>query len=167
MRQATGYSTRGNNLARPSRKEVDDRPSALRKGLPLRPSTDMGSQTGVAAHSAIYFQCADVAENEVDHLIPRRSYSHSHHLASFPQSIETEEMKGRQLDHCKDSPTFGQMVEVSYNRLVRKSDRTLLRTDKPEAHIGENFGVGYGFKRQTSRSKRIIREIEQEPERIK
>lgn len=145
--------TRGSNPNRPSRQRFldctgDDRPSALRKVLPLRPENPTDSIIRTKS-TAKYFEYAGEPETVEEHIVPRKSLTRKLLLRVFPPQVEVEQVKGRQLD--KKS---GRMVETTDNRVVWKSDRSLLRNNKPENL--ENIR----FKRQTSRSRRIKTEIE-------
>ena len=95
-----------------------------------------------------YYDCFEGEETEETHLIPRKSLTRQQHLRLFPPVIETEARKARQLDKRS-----GNMVETTDQRLVWKSDHSLLRSNKPQVNIGT-------FRRITSRSK--VRRIEKE-----
>lgn len=178
MRRATGYTGRGKNKDRPSRMMplgTDDRPTALRKGLPFRPSGSIDS-TKVAEHASIFFECHECEETSDDHIVPRQSLTVQQHLKVFPQQIETEIRKARQLDHsvpCKVDLNIAtvcqlgsvsciaqhRMIPTSDQRRVWQSDRTLLRIGKPETW--EERKNAPRFTRITSRSKIRKTEIEE------
>jgi hypothetical protein len=100
-----------------------------------------------------YYESYSEVENEQDHIVPRRSLTQQQQLALFQPQIETETRKARQLDKRS-----GKMVETTDQRLVWKSDTSLLRRGKPDA-FGESK-TGTRFVRITSRSKRS--EVENE-----
>lgn len=135
MRKATGFDTRGGNDFRPSRKQYSE--------------THGVSQTAaVLETAALRYDCSDVQETVETHLIPRKSLTEQLHLALFPRTIETEQTTTRQRDKLT-----GDLVTVTNNRQIWKSDRSLLIQGKP---VDETR-----FKRETSRSKRRVTEIEE------
>lgn len=113
-----------------SHHEKDERPTALRRGLPITPSQGVDS-TSIADSAAKYHECAEVEETEADYLIPRQSLTTKLHLRLFPQRREFESLRPT-VHHQADKK--GKLVEVTNPkaRLVWKSDRTLLNPRIPE-----------------------------------
>lgn len=158
------YRTRG-GLNRPSKQPREHGPRVRELKFDEAKYLHQPSQSQVVADANKFNNNSEVIEDREGYLIPRKSLTHKYSLGNFPQDIEVEVMKGRQLDHCKTSPTFGQMVDFTYNRLVWKSDKTLLDPTKVDAKIGGSKG----FKRITSHTKRMItepREVPYEQDRI-
>ncbi len=89
------------------------------------------SVTALIAEAGIYSQYSDIAETATDHVVPRQSLTRQQLLEFFPQRVETEDVRSRQLDHAT-----GKMVEVTDKRVVWRSDRTLLNRTKPFEQIG-------------------------------
>lgn len=158
--------------------EVDDRPTALRKGMPLQPETPRDSTT-VLESTSRFMEYLGNEESTEDPVIPpetmrklvRRSVTQKQLLRVLPQTIEVESMQSRQLDRKGEGTVEvtvtervgnttiqraftvpGRMIETTDNRLIWKSDRTLLRNDKPD--LLENIQ----FNRETSRSKRMSKQ---------
>lgn len=114
-------------------------------------------------NSAIYYDCARIEETEETHVVPRKSLTNKLHLKLIQQSIEVLPIKTRQLDHS--DPNGVRMIKTTNNRLVWKSDKNLLRMNKPATNNGVNIrGVGAGYVRVTSSSKRRKFEVEELPE---
>lgn len=109
----------------------DDRPSALRTSQPIKPSQGEMSPTGAAEFAAKYFACASIEEQPETHLVPRKSITASQFLQFRSPELETEPMRARQL--AKDGST----VETTDNRLLWKSDRSLLRGNKPFSNMAK------------------------------
>lgn len=128
-RRATGFDHRGSN---------DFRPSRL---IPKLESHKL-STSALVADAGKYFECAEIAETQEDHIIPRQSLTNQLHLRLFPITFETEQRNAKQRNKVD-----GKLVATTDNRVIWKSDRTLLRTNKPEATIPV-------FVRETSYSKR-------------
>jgi hypothetical protein len=128
------------------------------------------SQAQMIAERAIYFECSEMEEKPEDYVIPRQSLTRQKLLGLFPQQIEVEPIKGRQLDHSKiKTPILTvadaerHMVSVEDNRLVWASDKTLLYRDKPTDNIGTFKREGYIA---DGLNKRTERRIEPEPKAI-
>lgn len=81
--------------------------------------------------AAKYFECAAVEETREDHIVPRQSITRQQYLGAFPVRVETETIPTRQLD--KQS---GELVETTDERITWRSDRSLLRRNKPFKDIG-------------------------------
>ena len=144
---------------RPSRfnlkeREIDDRPSALRKGLPLRPTKPVDSII-VAESSAKHFEYTDIRETEETHVIPRKSLTEKQHLRLFPQQVELERiiLKRRQLATIDGKQVMVKTTDTVY-RTVWKSDKTLLRQNRPEQLDRIKF------KRQNHYDKRTETQVE-------
>lgn len=89
------------------------------------------STSAVVMDAAKYYDHTTIEETKQDHIIPRQSLTAKHFLALFPQSVEVEPVVSRQLDKLS-----GKMIETTDNRLVWKSDKTLLNRNKPGVEIG-------------------------------
>lgn len=104
---------------------LDGRPA----GTHCNHSHNVGKQTtvtGIAESAAKYYECSVVEETTETHIVPRRSITRKQMLDVFPAKIETEPIRGKQYDH-----RLGVLVEVNDNRVVSRSDRTLLQRGKP------------------------------------
>lgn len=118
-------------------------PTALAKMMPVVPNQHGASDTARVAKASIYFPNGTGEETVKDYLIPRKSLTRQQHLNIFPVTMEVEARSTRQLDKLN-----GNMVGTTDNRVVWKSDRTLLRKGNP-------FSYPTDFKRETSRTKAI------------
>ena len=144
---STFIRKRGGNPERPANQsEIDDRPTALRKGYPLRPSRPTDSMI-LAESVARSNDHSDIAETVEAHLLPRKSLSAKLHLRILPQDLEVEARTIKRTQTTKQ----GDLVETSdpSYRVTWKSDKTLLSTQKVEQ-------MPKDFKRVTSKSKRKI-----------
>lgn len=113
---------------------------------------------GKRSYTPAMFEFFGAVETEETHVIPRESLTKSQGLPWRDRQVETETMRGRQLD-TKHYKRTGQirMIEVTDERVTWRSDRNLLRRDRPL-----DFSEKSPFKRLTSKSKRIL--PDQEPE---
>lgn len=129
------------------------------------------SVTALVGERAKYFDCALVEETIETHLVPRESITVQQRLEAFPQRVELAEVPAKQLDRANEirqaawewfkrfkSPvrakTFDSICELlatlgvgmigtTDNRIVWKSDKSLLRKGQP-------FPVDGTFYRQGS-----------------
>lgn len=162
-----------------------------KRGNPNRDSRkeQRGTRTITAAAletAPAFVHFADVETVET-HLIPRRSLTHTQGLESAPVQMETAPMPGLQLiwyqiglergrrwKKIADGRltkvvqgrvyvTDGELIEVTNNRLVWKSDKTLLNRSNPFPSINPAPGKERRpqFKRITSRTKERLTENEQ------
>lgn len=162
-----------------------------KRGSPNRDSRkdqrSIKSVTAAALESApasIYFEDVETVET---HLIPRRSLTHQQGLESKPVELETAPMPGLQLIWYQIGlergrrwkkiangrltkvvqgrvyVTDGELIAVTNNRLVWKSDKTLLNRSNPFPSINPAPGKERRpqFKRITSRTKERLTENEQ------
>lgn len=172
MRRATGYTTRGGTFAKSLR-------------APIQNMLDTGSTSGVVAngkagYSPAMFECfteqdvydpetqqivgLKIEESADSHVTPRRSITRAQHLKLFPVTLETEPRIARQLDKGELKKTGNvKLITTTDQRLVWKSDQTLLSRSKPGSTLGVRMGENEGFYRVTSRSKR--RTFVEEPAR--
>lgn len=115
--------------------------------------------TAVIHDRAIYNEHTAIYETIEDHIVPRNSVTVKQLLRVKPPVLETETVHCRQLDH-----STGKMVETTDQRLVYRSDRTLLN--------GKAFQGARGYYRQGSVSvglngrKTVIFEPEISPESV-
>lgn len=147
---------------RPSRlkvtaRERDDRPTALRKAFPLYPSVPVDSIRTVEATLIKMDQC-ELEESTETHIVPRKSVTKRQGLMVQPQTLEFEPLADTKVITYQADKMTGQTVEVTdyypRNRIVWKSDKTLLRRGLPDQL------QDIRFKRLTSRSKRVVTELE-------
>lgn len=112
------------------------------------------SKADGTSYTPAMFECADTNESIETHLIPRKSLTNRLHLKIFAPERDTETMQGKQLAIVLNDKgkKVRRLVEVTYQRQTWRQDRTLLRTNKPDA-FGEG-GRGSTFARVTSHSKR-------------
>lgn len=120
---------------------------------------DTGSTSGVVAegkkgYSPAMFECFEETEqteiNQHGLIIPgRKSLTQKLHLGLFPQTVEYKDEPNTQIDKLTGLP-----VTVTNPVVVWKSDKTLLRRGKPDTFDPNSFNRG--FKRQTSKTKRVI-----------
>lgn len=113
----------------------------------VRSKTDIGSTSrlvaeGSGGYSPAMFECYGIVESTEDHIVPRKSLTIKQHLGLFSQKFETEAQRTAQMDRMT-----GRIVPTTDQRVVWKSDKTLLRKGKPLQHPA-------GFKRITSKSKK-------------
>lgn len=94
------------------------------------------SITALAADRAKYCEISECEETVETHIVPRRSITRKQYLGVFPARVETEAIK----THQRDKRT-GELIETTDNRIVWKSDRTLLRRGNP-------FSAPYDIKRK-------------------
>jgi len=113
---------------------ADDRPTGLKTSHPVKPNTGGVSPTGAAIERAKYNEHTFIGETVADHVVPRKSITDSQYLRLFPQTVEVEPIKTRQLDKAT-----GKMVETTDNRVVWRSDRTLLDTTRPDSKLAGKF----------------------------
>lgn len=181
----------GNTFARSLKvaHQGDERPAGLKASIPTTPAVITRSHDSARISAAALYDYTDAEETTEDkHLshdvmvqLVRRSKTSKEHLRMFPQSVETEQINGRQLNklgpksmitvavpvktsgeagkhtteyEIKTLPAPGTLVEVTTNRVVWKSDKTLLRRDRPDTL------EDIRFKRVTSRTKVTKTEVE-------
>lgn len=145
------------------------------------------SITAAALESAPASEYFENVETVATHLIPRRSLTHQQGLAVKPVELETAPMHGLQLvwyqiglergrkwkkvangrltkvEAGRVYVTDGEMTDVTNNRLVWKSDKSLLNRSNPFPSINPAPGKERRpqFKRITARTKERITENEQ------
>ena len=143
--------------------------------------------TAAALETAPAFQHFEGVETVETHLIPRRSLTHTQALEVRRIEMETEPMHGLQLIWYQIGlergrqwkkiangrltkvvqgrvyVTDGELIAVTNNRLVWKSDKTLLNRSNPFPSINPAPGKERRpqFKRITSRTKERLTENEQ------
>ena len=110
---------------------TDDRPTGLRTSHPVKPNQGGSSATKAVEERAKYNEHTFIEETRETHVVPRQSTTDKQFLRLFPRRVEVEPIVTRQLDK-----QTGKMVETTENRVVWKSDRTLLDTAKPMQGIG-------------------------------
>jgi hypothetical protein len=161
-KRAGSYNRNGENRPR-----IDYAVCAGLKGLPnghpasYSPVGPADSPTAVVEGASIHNWYAEIDESVETHLVPRKSLERQQMLRIKPQTFEYGD-KLAVTTYQTDKVT-GQVVKVTdyVPRVTWKSDRSLLRRDKVQQQIGERLGKDItGFKRQTSSSKRIVREQE-------
>lgn len=145
------------------------------------------SMTAVAGEVAPSFAVFDEVETVETHVKPRRSLTHQQALADRPLQLETAPIPGMQLvwqylgkangrkwkklvngrtTKVVDGSVYatdGELIAFTNNRLVWKSDRTLLNLANPFPDIAPKPGKERRpqFKRITARSKERLTENEQ------
>jgi hypothetical protein len=163
-------------------REVNGKPIRTRAGNHARrmflrslqtDKTDLdagGSTSEVVAngrkhYSPAMFECSEHEETTETHIIPRQSVSAKNHLALILQ-MDLERLadtKHTQLGKVRNKrgrkvAALIETTDPGRNRIVWKREKTLLRTNKPDA-FGE--GRGTAFVRTTSNSKRRELQIEE------
>jgi hypothetical protein len=145
--------------------KIDGLPSGTHKGHAH--NLHGSSATAAIAHAASYFEGALIEERREDFVIPRQSQTRKELLGILPVDMEFAPVKSRQLDkHAYDgkattveSAIQSGMVEVTDQRLVWKSDTTLLRRGNPfkDAESGQRSGykrdgsIGVGLNTRKTR----------------
>ena len=102
------------------------------EGRFLAQSTDAAR----VVNAAKFFECFDFNDTEVKALgiVPRESLTSKQGLRMFPQTMETETIVTKQRDKVT-----GSMIEVTNQRQTWKSDKTLLRRNRPHSNNGFYF----------------------------
>jgi hypothetical protein len=112
--------------------------------------------TATVIDNAIYYDCVDaLCETPETHIVPRYSLTRKQLLGIFPSTIETEPVVSKQLDH-----TTGKMIEVTDNRIVYKSTRSLLNRT-PSDQIGTfkregSIGVGLNTRKMIRSEREVL-----------
>lgn len=133
-KRGSGHTARRSFKPNPNRilsSGRDNRPSALRSGMPIKPIASSRSTTALVADAAIYFDGALVGESPEAHIVARKSVTESQYLGAVPQRAEYETLAGTQTDLVT-----GEVKDISRKRRVWQSDNTLLRRGNPFANTG-------------------------------
>lgn len=150
IRKRGGSNLRGaGERKRDIHSHLDGLPSGSHSGH----SHKLGSNSTAAlvVDAAKYFECAAIEENRDDYIVPRQSLTRRHLLGMFPQQVETAPIPTRQLDK-----QTGELVETTDNRITWRSDKTLLRRNKPFNEIGTFKREGTIAEGQNTRKYRAI-----------
>jgi hypothetical protein len=133
MKRLTPRGKRGKRLTGAVRRDIhshlDGLPSGSHSGQAHKLTSN--STAALVVDAAKYFACAAIEENRDDYIVPRQSLTRRLLLEAFPQQVETAPIPTRQLDK-----QTGELVETTDNRITWKSDKTLLRRNKPFEQIG-------------------------------
>lgn len=119
------------------------------------PTASRISTSTLCVDAAKYYECAEeVIETVADYVVPRRSLTTKLGLRIFPRTTEVEQItsKVRMMD--------GSTVTVTNPKTVWKSDRTLLRQNRPDQLDQMKLA------RVTSRTKRKVWEEPEQPATI-
>lgn len=127
------------------------------RGSDFRPSrlivekeTHNGSTSSMLIDAGPFYECFETVESIASHLIPRKSLTSQQGLRLFAQSTEVIDQPSRVRDKVS-----GAMVTITNPKVVWRSDRTLLRRNRPEQL------EDLDFRRITSKTKRVIFEPEE------